>query len=403
MASIKLGSPVKMEGLRLLFLPLPHLRLDDVRVGKGEVSASRISVYPQLTSLFSQPRVVRLVEVEGLLVNEGAVGVLKRRSDDGGPSSITVRRIRLRDARPQMKGQSFGAWDAEVDLEDVPPAGLRIARAELKSADAGLVAHLVSSGDHRWNIDIEGRDWALPAGPALAFASLDAHGTVTDREVDLPDIQARFYGGTLQGAFTAQFSPRWQWAGRYSVKDVDVAPLVKVFMPKQALGGRLDTDGRISGRATRPDALADATAVNGHFAVKNGVLHGIDLASAAGRLMGGKSGGETRFDDFRGTYGVQRHGVKLRQLVMASGALEATGRIDIAKGGRLDGSMDVELRNTAGLVGVPLAFSGTLADPMVTPTKGSTIGAAVGTAVLPGIGTSLGASIGRFLERKMEQ
>jgi hypothetical protein len=49
---------------------------------------------------------------------------------------------------------------------------------------------------------------------------------------------------------------------------------------------------------------------------------------------------------------------------------------------------------------VPLALSGTVKDPVISPTKGSAIGAAVGTVLLPGVGTGLGSSVGRFFEKK---
>ena len=61
--------------------------------------------------------------------------------------------------------------------------------------------------------------------------------------------------------------------------------------------------------------------------------------------------------------------------------------------------MEVDIKGTGGLVGVPLAVSGTVADPMLMPTKGALAGAAVGTALLPGVGTSVGTSIGDKIGR----
>jgi hypothetical protein len=68
--------------------------------------------------------------------------------------------------------------------------------------------------------------------------------------------------------------------------------------------------------------------------------------------------------------------------------------VDVAASKQLSGRIDVDLKGTAGLVGVPLAVAGTVSDPLVLPTKGALAGAAVGTVLLPGVGTAAGSSIG---------
>jgi hypothetical protein len=64
----------------------------------------------------------------------------------------------------------------------------------------------------------------------------------------------------------------------------------------------------------------------------------------------------------------------------------------------LSGKLDVSAAKTGGFVGVPVALSGTTADPTVRPTKGYMIGAAIGTVLLPGIGTAIGSSLGSRTE-----
>jgi hypothetical protein len=86
--------------------------------------------------------------------------------------------------------------------------------------------------------------------------------------------------------------------------------------------------------------------------------------------------------------------VRLKNLKVASGALDAKANVDVSAAKQLSGRVDVELKGTKGLVGVPLAVSGTVADPVLMPTKGALAGAAIGTVLLPGVGTSLGTSIG---------
>src|SRR5688572_23696336 len=115
LASEKLGVPVRIGSLHVFVFPLPHLKATDLRVGKSDVSVSAVSIHPQLLSLFSEQRVLRLVEIEGLSFTDGVFALLKPK---GGPAAVAVRRVVVRDLRPQMKGQAMGAWDVELDLAE---------------------------------------------------------------------------------------------------------------------------------------------------------------------------------------------------------------------------------------------------------------------------------------------
>jgi hypothetical protein len=130
-------------------------------------------------------------------------------------------------------------------------------------------------------------------------------------------------------------------------------------------------------------------------------LYNFDFASAVKSAFSGKvKGGETRFDELRGNIALRNRNLQLRQLTITSGVLAASGKADIQRSGQISGVIDVDLKNTMGFVGVPVAVSGTLKEPQLGLTAGTKIGAAVGTVLAPGVGTSLGAGIGRFFEKK---
>jgi hypothetical protein len=161
-----------------------------------------------------------------------------------------------------------------------------------------------------------------------------------------------------------------------------------------------NADGSFRAQAAKPAALAEALQAEVAFKVENGVLNGFDLASAAKSLLkGGTPGGQTRFDQLTGNVNLAGRAVRLRNLKVASGVLDARGNVDISPARQLGGRVEVDLKGTGGLVSVPLAVSGTVADPMLMPTKGALAGAALGTALLPGVGTSVGSSIGDKIGR----
>jgi hypothetical protein len=80
---------------------------------------------------------------------------------------------------------------------------------------------------------------------------------------------------------------------------------------------------------------------------------------------------------------------------VSSGLLSAKGDVSINAQEKLDGSGEVALKQSVGLVSVPVIVSGTVNQPVVLPSKAALAGAALGTAVLgPGLGTSLGSKAG---------
>ena len=211
----------------------------------------------------------------------------------------------------------------------------------------------------------------------------------------LHELAATLYGGKLAGKAELAWLKNWRLAGDIKIDGIDIMPVTQALKVKAALAGRLDASGPFSAQATKPAGLADAFNADIGFEVRDGVLHGFDLASAAQNLLkGGASGGSTRFDQLTGKVKVQGRAYKLQNVKVASGALQAEGNVDISAAKQLSGRVDTALKGSAGLAGVPLAVSGTLDKPVLTPTAGSLAGAAIGSVLLPGVGTAVGSSVG---------
>ncbi|HEX4325525.1 MAG TPA: hypothetical protein VH105_01845, partial [Burkholderiales bacterium] len=161
------------------------------------------------------------------------------------------------------------------------------------------------------------------------------------------------------------------------------------------LTGRLDAKGPFGAQAAKPTLLAEALTGDFAFNVKDGVLHGFDLVSAATNLLTrGSTGGQTRFDQLSGHAQIAGKAYKLRNVVVSSGIIAAKANVDISPSKALGGRVDVDLKRTGGIVTVPLAVSGTLAEPMLLPSKAALAGALAGSVLLPGVGTAAGAKVG---------
>ena len=92
-------------------------------------------------------------------------------------------------------------------------------------------------------------------------------------------------------------------------------------------------------------------------------------------------------------------GQKLRKLNVASGALKATGDVDVSPRKELSGKIYADVGGSIAVATVPLNVSGTLKDPVLTPTGAAVAGAVAGAAVLGPVGSALGTKAGAFVDK----
>jgi hypothetical protein len=172
---------------------------------------------------------------------------------------------------------------------------------------------------------------------------------------------------------------------------------------RQRLSGRLEATTTLELRTGGPGPLLDALQTRSQFAVRDAVVHGVDLARAV-KTVGLSRGGETRLDTLAGQLGTRGQALSLSNLVASSGVLSATGQVNVSAGQALRGRVLVALGPGAigQAVGVPLVVGGTLQDPELTLTRSALLGAALGTMVMPGVGTGAGASIGEKLGNSLQ-
>ena len=342
-AAARLGMPVRIGALHLSILPTPRLGMSGLRLGTGDVEIQKIAIVPALGTLFDDTRVIRLIEIEGLSVRDSVFGKLLATQRAQGPAPVRLERL-------HVSGMKLSMGTVTLILDELG-------------------------------------------------VSLDQQST----RVVANDLKARLYGGSLAGQLRLDWGRQSQLGGDFVASGIDVGALSRALAPRpvQTVTGRLAADARFSALAPTIAGLVDAIQLDGKFNVANGVLHNFDFASAVKSAFGGKvKGGETRFEALRGDAGLRGRNVQLRNLVIASGLLKGNGNVDISRSGQLAGVVDIELKNTMGVVGVPVAISGTIKEPQLGLTTGTKIGAAAGTVLAPGVGTSLGASIGRFFEKK---
>jgi uncharacterized protein involved in outer membrane biogenesis len=385
----KLGQPVAIAGLRLHPLPTPRAVASGIRIGKrDEVTIGELEIVPELLSLLSGPKTIRLVRAKDVQVKEAALGFAARMPKGGAGEPLQLRRIKLEQVTLLHSSLKLPEFDLEATLAD----GFALEQARFRTRDGALQVTLEPRGNGESAVLVEARQWTMPAGPPVRFDSLAAQGTLKGEQLNLAKIEARLYGGTVSGTMRADWARQWQVSGKSVAAGVDVEAVQRLLGKKPQITGRLRSEATFSARARSPDQLVNALVLDGPFEVLGGAYPGYDLSKISlGKLT---PGGSTKFDELKGKVQVRGQEIKVTGLCVRSPALVAGGNVTIAPDEKLSGRLDVSMAKTGGFVGMPVALGGTAADPSFMPTKGYLIGAAVGTVLLPGIGTSIGASVG---------
>jgi uncharacterized protein involved in outer membrane biogenesis len=399
-ASARLKEPVTIQSLRAAAFPVPHLTVAGVAVGKaGDVKVGRVTVTPDLFSLLGTTKIIRSIEVGDLVLGQKAfdkIPVWTKGGNSNEPARVLIRNIRLDGAVVHLDKADIGPFDARISISDTGEPQ----EAFITSRDGAFKA-VVTPDQKNYRIAITAKSWKLPFGPAVLFDELNVKGIATFSNATLNEVNARLYGGTVNGSAALRWQKGFQLNARFDVHQIELKDLVPLLSPGNRVSGRLDAKPVLSAKAVNAAALSDTLHLETPFNVQNGVLYGVDIQKAATNFLTKEPArGETRFDELSGHLAMERGAYRFTQLKIASGALAANGNVSISPAKELSGRVNAEVKaaNIASAK-VPLNVSGTIQNPVLLPTGGTVAGAAVGTAILgPGVGTSVGAKVGQWTE-----
>lgn len=399
-ASDKLKEPVKIASIKFGMLPLPHITVDGITVGKTEdLKLGKVTATPDLFSLFAATKVIKSIELKSLVLTQKALDKIPVWSKADGaktpdqPPLARIESIRLDDALLKFDKSSFGPFDARVTLD-----GKGEPVEALITTQDGKLKVSVKPDKSNYLVDVAAKSWKSPVGPAIEFDELIIKGVATLNNADFSQISAKLYGGTVSGKGTAAWQKGLQVKGNFDIRQVELKSLVPLVSPGTNMSGRLNAKPVFSAAAADAGKILNALHLETPFDVQNGVLHGVDIAKAATSLIKKDSGGgETRFDQLSGHLVRDRAAHQFTQLKISSGALAADGNVNISPKQELSGRVNAQVKALGTSTGIPLNVAGTVHSPLLYPTAASMAGAAVGTVLLPGVGTGLGAKAGQAI------
>jgi len=352
--SERLGESVKVGGLKASLLPLPKLEIRQITVGSNQALAvaSATLRFDPLT-LFSPDKVIDETVLQGVVIDgqqlEKVMGWLNGLN---GNASFSLRQLNLQGvqikttsiALPQLKGSALfeGGEFSRLVLHDETDK----MHVDLKSVSGRL------------QIAFGIRENSLPLLPQVKFSDFNATGEIMQGGMVLSELDAHAYNGIWSGSGKLSWGKEWSAEARIDARTMDMDKM----LPQYGLAGEVFVNGVFSSRGASLSGLADALRLEATFEAKRGVINGIDMVETA-RLLSREHlvGGRTHFDQMNGSLLLENHVVRLRQIKISSGMLNASGSFDIANDGRLAGSFNSEIKMRAG--NNPLVLSGTLKVP----------------------------------------
>jgi hypothetical protein len=113
-----------------------------------------------------------------------------------------------------------------------------------------------------------------------------------------------------------------------------------------------------------PATLFESARIQGEFKIEKGVLGSFDLRRAL-QTGGAQSGGRTPFTELTGQAVYDKGAVKLSNVAIAEGGMNAGATLDIDAGGGLSGRIVADVKTPNQTLRATLNISGKIQDPVI--------------------------------------
>ncbi|HEX6827416.1 MAG TPA: AsmA-like C-terminal region-containing protein, partial [Burkholderiales bacterium] len=362
--SERIQEPATVGAVRLALMPATRLTLQGVTLGKArEVRIESLETDLSLQAMLFGVKALDEVELRGVTITQEVLTRLPAWAT-GGPLSIPVARVAMKDATLQLRNGPLLRFDGEASLV----AGEGLKEARIASRD-GKLSMVIKPRGKEFEVALSARAWQLPSIPAVAFDELRAVGVTTRQELQLTDVEGKLYGGAFKAAARLRLLERPGIEGTFRLKEAQAEPLAQALLGAALKDGSVDASGSFVAQGPDAEKSFQALRLEAGFTVRNGSLGGVDLAGAA--ATGNRNpvqGGSTAFSELAGALSLSGERYQLKQLRLAAEGLSASGSAEVGAGHALAGRLAVEPRS-AGLARTALALSGTAGEPVLAPAK----------------------------------
>lgn len=412
-ASDRLHEPISIASIRFTTLPLPHVTIEGVTVGESwDVEVGKVTVTPDIFSLWQPTRVIKNIEIDTLKLTQQGISKMPHWADSmtaeqnvAGPQLFRVEGIQLRNAQVTTGKTGLGRFDAHISL-DIKGEPIEVAITTQDGKLKVLIKPDLAKHPNTpsYLVEASAKAWTLPVVQPLLFDELNLKGVATLNDITLSHVNAKLYGGSVQGKAHANWKKGVQIKGDLDINQLQVQQVAAMLSLTSHVSGKLDAKPVFSATMATTDDFADtfmgALHLTMPFSIQNGVLQGVDIEKAATQVSKkGTSGGETRFETLSGHLQLTQNHYHFTQLKIASGSLSVDGEVSISPKKELAGRINAQVSIMGAGASVPLNITGTVDDPTLFPTGAAMTGAAIGTVLMgPGLGTAVGVKVGDWVD-----
>ncbi len=355
------GQPVSITGVRLRFLPSPHLALDKVAVGLNhEMQVGTFDLYPSMGSIMNNGKVINTVHLAQVTVSTQQLQQLLNYLARQDAGKRAVKNISFDNTSIQYGQATWPSISGQLDFA----ADGHATRGQLHSTDHTLNANLANTG-HSWSITLDGNNWTPPFAGIVKLDTFSAKGEITADQLRLTEVSGSMYGGYFSGSSELSWQAPWRLRGDLDLKGIDPATATPSLLPQTAFRGSLSAHLNYDASAPSPDQLWQHIAWQGNFHLENGTLSNIDLARAIQEDHKLFSGGETRFSDFTGSIQSSPSLTRLSGMKMISGLIEANGDLSVLQGNQLNGKIVAHIARPDNRFNTVLTVDGTIEAPNI--------------------------------------
>ena len=318
----QLHEPVSVQHLRIAALPLPHLELQEVRLGGQEgIVARSINVEPDLPALLAGEVVLRRI-----LVQDGTASLVQVRKlvDLLAKAPATAQRVALREL--QLSGMSLLApgmtlGPIEGKLEFAQAGELE--RAWFAMNEQKITAVLLPLPEQHFSVKAQAHAWAPPQLPQMLLDDLQIEGVLGEQDFVAQKFAVAARGIRVSGSGKVEFSDGWRVQAALTQIDAPLEQVMALLEKPVELTGAISAKGALSGKANTLGALKD------NFRFSGEVL----ISHATARIAEGLRH-PLVFDQIKARVAVQPEHLELS-------ALEAR-----LYGGKLSGKMSINRKDT---------------------------------------------------------
>ncbi len=291
-----LHDDVSIASAKFWLVPTPHLRVENVAVGKLlDAKASVGKIYLDPLTIFGDKLSINSLEFEGVTVSAEAVKRIPTWGNPEGKGEIgAVSAISLKNVKLEVK-PSLDAFNADLSFDR---------KGEFRSAR--LVAPTWSlsmkPGEGGIDLDLDLRNWILPARVAMPISSATLKGKWTGNEIVVPEFDGSAMDGKVSGTLKVSWAQGVRFESDLALARVSAKELVAAFTKDIAVTGRLDGNFQISSEGSSPETLFQSPRATGKFRIADGTVSNVDLVAVMQSDAAGQRAGVTKFGELTGEY-----------------------------------------------------------------------------------------------------